>query len=43
MRIFGNKKSKMEKEGSLNVFYGTNLIFFESNKKIRKNFLNSVV
>ena len=33
MGIFENKKSKMEQEGPLNVFYGTNLIFVESNKK----------
>ena len=33
MGIFENKKSKMEQEGSLNLFYGTNLIFVESNKK----------
>ena len=43
MGIFENKKSKMEQEGSLNVFYGTNLIFVESNKKIRKNLSNSVI
>ena len=43
MGIFENRKSKMEQEGSLNVFYGTNLIFVESNKKIRKNLSNSVI
>ena len=42
MGIFENKKSKMEQEGSLNVFYGTNLIFVES-KKIRRNLSNSVI
>ena len=38
MGIFENKKSKMEQEGSLNVFYGTNLIFVESKNKKKKPF-----
>ena len=38
MGIFENKKSKMEQEGSLNVFYGTNLIFVESKKNKKKPF-----
>ena len=36
MGIFENKKSKMELWGTLNVFYGTNLIFVESNKKSKE-------
>ena len=38
MGIFGNKNSKMDKVGSLNVFYGKNLIFVEVEDKNKEEF-----